>query len=106
VPAIPANGIITNAPKASAWNVVNPDYKDPYVMSYNVALQQDFSRGWVADFAYVGNMGRHVPAYYNINAGVVAGAGSNGQPEFATLGRAARTDIMAYGTNSITMGCR
>jgi hypothetical protein len=69
-------------------------------MSYNVALQQDFGRGWVADFAYVGNMGRHVPAYYNINAGVVAGAGSAGQPEHATFGRTARTDIMGYGTNS------
>ena len=86
--------------RASSWTVVNPNYKDPYVMSYNVALQQDFGRGWVADFAYVGNQGRHVPAYYNINAGVVAGAGSSGQPENATFGRTARTDIMAWGTNS------
>jgi hypothetical protein len=100
VPVIPENGIIPNAPKSSAWTVVNPKYKDPYVMSYNVAVQQDFGRGWVADFAYVGNLGRHVPAYYNINAGVVAGAGSKGQPEFASFGRTARTDIMAYGTNS------
>jgi hypothetical protein len=100
VPTIPLNGIITNAPKSSAWTVVNPDYKDPYVMSYNLALQQDFGRGWVADFAYVGNMGRHIPANYNINAGLVAGAGSKGQPEFATFGRTATTNIMAYGTNS------
>jgi hypothetical protein len=100
VPVIPANGIIPNAPTSSAWNIVNPDYKDPYVMSYNVALQQDFGHDWVADFAYVGNQGRHVPAYYNINAGVVAGAGSAGQPEFATFGRKATTNIMAWGTNS------
>ncbi len=100
VPAIPANGIITNAPVSSAWNVVNPNYKDPYVMSWNVALQQDLGRGWVADFAYVGNQGRHVPAYYNINAGVVPGAGKNGQPEYATFGRTATTNIMAWGTNS------
>ena len=98
--AIPANGIIPNAPTSSAWNIVNPDYKDPYVMSYNLALQQDFGHGWVADFAYVGNEGRHVPAYYNINAGLVAGAGSAGQPEKATFGRTATTNIMAYGTNS------
>ena len=97
---IPANGIITNAPRASSWNIVNPDYKDPYVMSYNLALQQDFGGGWVADFAYVGNEGRHIPAYFNINAGVVAGAGAAGQPEFATFGRTATTNIMAYGTNS------
>ena len=98
--AVPANGIIENAPKASAWNIVNPDYKDPYVMSYNLALQQDFGRGWVMDLSYVGNMGRHIPGYYNINAGVVAGAGSAGQPEFATFGRTATTNIMAYGSNS------
>jgi hypothetical protein len=99
-PTIPANGIIPNAPTSSAWNVVNPNYKDPYVMSYNVALQQDFGRGWVADISYVGNQGRHIPAYYNINAGVVAGAGKNGQPEYATFGRTATTNIMAWGTNS------
>ena len=98
--AVPANGIIENAPTASAWNIVNPDYKDPYVMSYNLALQQDFGRGWVMDLSYVGNMGRHIPGYYNINAGVVAGAGSAGQPEFATFGRTATTNIMAYGSNS------
>jgi hypothetical protein len=54
----------------------------------------------VADFAYLGDMGRHVPAYYNINAGLVAGAGSAVQPEFATFGRTATTNIMAYGTSS------
>ena len=44
--------------------------------------------------------GGTLPAYYNINAGVVAGAGANGQPEHATFGRTATTNIMAYGTNS------
>ncbi len=100
VSAIPANGIITNAPLTSSWNVVNPDYKDPYVMSYNLAVQQDFGRGWVADFAYVGNQGRHVPSYYNINAGLIAGAGAKGQPEYLAFGRTASTTIMAKGTSS------
>lgn len=100
VPAIPASGIIPNAPISSNWTVVNPNYKDPYVMSYNVALQQDFGHGWVADFSYVGNEGRHIPAYYNINAGEVAGAGAAGQPEYAAFGRTATTNIMAWGTNS------
>ncbi len=97
---IPDTGIIPNAPKASSYNVVNPDYKDPYVMSYNAAFQQDFGRGWVGDIAYVGNEGRHIPAYYNINAGLVPGAGAQGQPEFKTFGRTATTNIMAKGTTS------
>jgi hypothetical protein len=54
----------------------------------------------VADVAYVGNLGRHIPAYYNINAGVVAGAGAAGQPEFATFKRTATTNVMGKGTNS------
>jgi len=98
--AVPASGILPNAPLGSAWNVVNPDYKDPSVMSYNLALQQDFGHGWVGNFAYVGNQGRHVPAYYNINAGLAAGAGALGQPEYRAFGRTATTNIMAKGTSS------
>jgi hypothetical protein len=100
VVAVPANGIIPNAPLTSTWTVVNPDYKDPYVMSFNAAVQRDLGHGWVADIAYVGNLGRHIPAYYNINAGVVAGAGAAGQPEFATFKRTATTNVMGKGTNS------
>ena len=98
--AVPPNGIIPNAPLASTWTVVNPDYKDPYVMSWNAAVQRDIGHGWVADVAYVGNSGRHIPAYYNINAGIVAGAGAAGQPEFTTFKRTAVTNVMAKGTTS------
>jgi hypothetical protein len=99
-PAIPADGIITNPQVTSQWTTVNPKYKDPFIMSYNLTVEEDLTHGWVGNVAYVGNLGRQIPSYFNINAGVVAGAGAAGQPEFAPFGRTAVTNIMAYGTNS------
>lgn len=99
-PAIPSNGIILNAPKSSLWYVVNPTYKDPYVMSYNLTLEQSFGGQWVADAAYVGNSGRQIPGQYNLNAGMIAGAGALGQPEYLTFGRTANTMLIYRGTNS------
>ncbi len=97
---IPASGILANAPIASQWTEVNPNYKDPTIMSYNLTVEEDLGGGWVGNIAYVGNVGRQIPAYYNLNAGLVAGAGSRGQPEFLTFGRTAVTNLMGKGTNS------
>jgi hypothetical protein len=99
-PVIPANGIIPNAALTSTWTVVNTNYKDPYVMSYNLTLERDLGHGWVGNAAYVGNIGRHIPGNYNLNAGQIAGAGAAGQPEFATLGRTASTELLPRGTSS------
>jgi hypothetical protein len=99
-PIIPANGIIPNAAVTSSWTVVDTAYKDPYVMSYNLTLERDLGHGWVGNAAYVGNLGRHIPGNFNLNAGAVAGAGAEGQPEFATLGRTATTELLPKGTSS------
>ncbi len=96
---IPANGILP-APIASVWTVVNPRYKDPTVLSWNLTVERELGAGWVANLAYVGNAGRQIPAYYNLNAATVAGQGRNGQPEYATFGRTAATNLMGKGTNS------
>jgi hypothetical protein len=99
-PVIPADGIIPNAALTSTWIVVDTNYKDPYVISYNFTVERDLGAGWVGDVAYVGNGGRHIPGNYNLNAGFVAGAGAAGQPEFATLGRTASTELLPRGTSS------
>lgn len=99
-PAIPADGIITNAPTSSLWYEVNPHYKDPYVMSYSLTVEQSLGRKWIADLAYVGNSGRQIPGSYNLNAGMIAGAGASGQPEYATFHRTANTMLIYKGTNS------
>ncbi len=98
-PAIPASGILP-APLASQWNVVNPQYKDPTVLSWNLTVEDDLGHGWVGTVAYVGNAGRQIPAYYNLNAGLIPGAGNNGQPEYLAFKRTAVTNLMGKGTNS------
>jgi len=97
---VPADGILPNAAINSSWNVVNTHYKDPYVMSYNLTIEQNLGRNWVGTMSYLGNEGRQIPASYNLNAGLVPGAGAAGQPEYATYGRTAATDLLGYGTTS------
>jgi hypothetical protein len=77
---IPSAGIIsaTTLPNQN-WVYVNKKYRDPYVMSYNVTVEQQFG-SWVADLAYVGNEGREIPGNWNLNAGLIPGAGAAGQP--------------------------
>ena len=99
-PTIPADGIIPNASITSTWTVVDTNYKDPYVISYNLTVERDLGNKWVGNVAYVGNVGRHIPGNYNMNAGQIAGAGASGQPEFATLGRTASTELLPKGTSS------
>ena len=99
-PAIPDDGIIANAPTSSLWYTVNKNYKDPYVMSFNLTLERSLGKQWVANIAYVGNLGRQIPGSYNLNAGLIAGAGANGQPEYLTFKRTANTQLILKGTNS------
>jgi hypothetical protein len=47
---------------------VNKNYRDPYVMSYNVTVQQELGRQFVLNIAYVNNHERQIPAGYNLNA--------------------------------------
>lgn len=99
-PVIPADGIIPNASLTSTWVTVNTHYKDPSVYSYNLTVERDMGSGWVADAAYVGNVGRFIPGNYNMNAGFIAGAGAAGQPEYATLGRTASTELLPRQTST------
>jgi len=79
-PSIPANGIITNPVATQQYNVVNPAFKNPYVESWNVALQQSLPYRFVLDVAYVANHGVASVVNYNLNAGFVPGAGAAGRP--------------------------
>jgi hypothetical protein len=99
-PAIPASGIIPNAPISSAYSTMNTNYKDPYVMSYSLTVEQVVPGGWTASIAYVGNQGRQVPGHPDLNAGLVLGAGAAGQPQYATFGRTASDSLLLQGTNS------
>jgi hypothetical protein len=88
LPAVPSNGIIQNAPTNQSYFVIPLNYKNPYVESWNVALERSLPLGLTLDVAYVANHGVDTSqVQYNLNAGFIPGAGTLGQPEFGAFGR-------------------
>lgn len=84
---IPSNGLIPATGSLGAQNfiVVPHDYLNPYVESWNFAIEQALPWSFTLDTAYVGNHGIRIPGTYNLNAGMVLGAGTLGQPEYPRL---------------------
>jgi hypothetical protein len=99
-PVIPSNGIITNPTLKSTYFVVNQNFKNPYVESWNFAVQQTLPGRFVLDLAYVGNHGVDTVVNYNLNAATVVGLGTKGQPEFGPFGRTANTNLLFAGYSS------
>jgi len=107
-PVVPPDGVITSASSKAAATVlknsnlfvVNPNFKNPYVESWNLAVQQSLPWRFTLDVAYVGNHGVDTVANYNLNSGTIAGAGNAGLPEFPTFGRTASTNLLFAGFSS------
>jgi hypothetical protein len=99
-PAIPSNGIITNPTVGSAYFVVNQSFKNPYVESWNAAVQRSLPGRFVLDVAYVGNHSVDTVVNYNLNAATVVGRSNHGQPEFDSFGRTANTNLLFAGYSS------
>jgi len=85
-PAVPpSNGIISgicqNPPVpgvaciglGSQYNVVDKNFQQPYVESWNLALERALPKNFVLDVAYVGNHGVDIPMDYDLNAAVAFG---------------------------------
>jgi len=112
LPAVPSNGIITSASSPAAATVlkssnlfaVNPNFKNPYVESWNLAVQQTLPWRFVLDAAYVGNHCVDCVVNYNLNASTVIGqnaaTANNGRPEFLPFGRTAATNLLFAGYSS------
>lgn len=94
---VPANGIITNPDINSTYYILPTDFKNPYVESWNFAVQQALPFHLVLDLAYVGSHGVNIAAAPNLNAGQVIGAGSRGQPQYP---RTAATNLIFQGFSS------
>ena len=85
VATIPSNGIIpANTPLLinQAYFVIPQNFKNPYVESWNLAVQRALPHDFTLEAAYVGNHGVDIATQYNLNAATVAGLGSAGQPLF------------------------
>jgi hypothetical protein len=79
---------------------VNPNFKNPYVESWNAAIQQSLPWRFVLDLAYVGNHTVDTVVNYNLNAATVLGLGNKGLPEFNSFGRTASTNLLFAGYSS------
>jgi hypothetical protein len=102
-PVIPANGIIpVTVPSLvkSTLFAVNPNFKNPYVESWNLSVQHSLPWRFVLDVAYVGNHSVDTVVNYNLNAATVTGLGTAGQPEFGPFNRTAGTNFLFAGYSS------
>lgn len=85
-PAIPSNGRIP-LPDGIGTSNIPTNQKIPYVDSWNVTIERQAFQDATVSLGYVGNVGRHLNAGWNLNA-PVPGPGSNTsrQPLFAAFG--------------------
>lgn len=97
---IPTNGIITNADLNQTYEVINTNFREPYVESWNLAVQQALPSNFALDVAYVGNHGVDQPANYNLNASTTLGADVAGQPLYQAFKRKATTNLRYAGYSS------
>ena len=100
---VPANGILAaNTPLliAQSYEVINKHFREPYVESWNFAIQRSLPGNFSLDAAYVGNHGVAQPAVFNLNASTTIGADIAGQPLYAAFGRKADTNLRFVGLGS------
>jgi hypothetical protein len=107
---IPSNGIIpVTTPTLAAQQLfyVPLNYKNPYVESWNVAVQQALPLDMSLQIAYVGNHGVGIPGNIDINnPTVVYGGGNQSKPEYfcagcpSTVHRTASTQKIFQGFSS------
>lgn len=100
---IPSNGIIpanTKSLISQQYFVVPLNYKDPYVESWNVAVQQALPGHMSFQLAYVANHGVDMGANVDINNPSVYGGGAASKPENIAFGRTASTQQIFVGYSS------
>jgi hypothetical protein len=87
---IPQNGIIpVTTATLAAQNLfyVPLDYKNPYVASWNLAVQQALPYDMSMQIAYVANHGTGIPSNIDINNPAdIYGGGNASKPEYACVG--------------------
>jgi hypothetical protein len=100
---IPANGIIpANTPsfRNQQYFAINLNFRNPYVQSWNVAVQRALPGSMSLQLAYVANHGTNISGNQNINLSSVYGAGLTQAPGFLAFGRTAATNYLFQGFSS------
>ena len=103
---IPDSGIIplTGSLTSANYFTVSKSFKNPYVESWNFAIQRALPAHFTIDVAYVGNHGVHNVTQYNLNAATVLGLGNAGLPEYSVNKRTASTTLLFGGFSSMYNG--
>jgi hypothetical protein len=100
---IPSNGIIpatTPQLTSQVYVYIPKTYKNPYVESWNAAVQQSLPWDMSFQLAYVANHGVDISGSQNINLPSIYGGGASSDPEDILFGRTAATNQYFIGFSS------
>jgi hypothetical protein len=101
---VPSNGIIdvtsSKTTLSQSYVVIPKNYYNPYVESWNVAMQQSLPAQFTFQLSYVGNHGVHMSVSQNVNLPPALGLGTAGEPEFIAFKRSAATNVYFLGYSS------
>jgi hypothetical protein len=100
---IPSSGIIpaTGSLLSNSEFTINLNYKNPYVESWNLAVQRSLPGNWTLDVAYVGLHGVDTGAQWNLNAPTsVLGGGTASEPLDILYGKTAGDTLYWDGFSS------
>ncbi len=104
--SIPASGVIAISAAATPqlnsqqYNIIPQNYFNPYVESWNVAVQQALPGKLSFQVAYVGNHGVHMPVNQDINNPSFLGGGIASKPFNQQFKRTAATNLIFAGFSS------
>ncbi|MGO8757285.1 MAG: TonB-dependent receptor [Terracidiphilus sp.] len=100
---IPSNGIITASGSLLSQSefYIPANYHNPYVSSWNIAVQQALPMQFNMQLSYVGNHGTRLGVGQNINLAPALNEGSAGYPLYIAFGKTASVteDFLGYSTN-------
>ena len=93
---------VLDIPNTISTNSLLPGkFRRGYIESFNVTVQRDLGAAFVLQTGYVGTRSiRQALTYYELNAGLIPGAGVNGRPLYTKYGvNASRSFFIPMATN-------
>jgi hypothetical protein len=102
--AVSSSGTVTPN-SGESYNVVDKHFQQPYVESWNLAVQRALPWNFVLDVAYVGNHGVKIPVGFNLNAATAPSLNANGtiQSNDCVQGSSTRPLCNQFGRSGTTM---
>ena len=73
----PVNYTAFNIPLPISGIYVDKNFRTPYVIQYNLGIQQEFAKNWLVDIAYVGNVSHKLVNVVSLNQGATGTAPYN-----------------------------